>query len=183
MQWWTTEDSGYQSSSNAQTVCGVDRDYSKQVRVNPTEKERFENWFVTPLSKMGGDQSIICLMILFPLLERILRYDLQCSHRKALEFSENSKPLNLLAKLLRIPSKEARMFWDCFRNGLMHRAMIKNATPYILDPDQNADRAVVIENGVVRVHVWNLRDLVVDLVKKRGKRMWKDGTHPLPDVH
>jgi hypothetical protein len=33
------------------------------------------------------------------------------------------------------------------------------------------------------VYVWKLRDLVLELLSARGKQMWKDGTHPLPDVH
>lgn len=176
------ESSAYQTTSTATTAYNVQPDYANLARTNPTDKEKFENWFCTPLSLMKGDQSIICLMILFPLLEKILRHDLSIPTEQEVTLSDNSPALKLLAELLSIPTSEARSFWDCFRNGLMHRAMIKGTAPYALDPDTSGSKPVVIQDGVVRVYVWVLRNTVVTLLRNRGKQMWKDGTHPLPNV-
>lgn len=177
------EQSKYQSTSKALTANDVTLNYTKQVRQNPTEKERFENWFIAPLSKLDGDDSIICLMIVFPLLEKILRYDLTLPAEQSLTCSDNSPALKLLAKLLTIPETEARTLWDCFRNGLLHRAMIKGDIPYVLDPERKTSRPAIIQDGIIRIYVWKLRDMVIDLLWTRGKQMWKDETHPLPAVH
>jgi hypothetical protein len=177
------ESAKYHTTSKALTSNRVNLDAIDQIRINPTDKERFENWFIAPLKKLDGDDSIICLMIIMPILEKILRYDLDIPAEQDLTLSENSPALKRLAKHLSIPASDARMFWDCFRNGLMHRAMIKGNIDYILDPAKTATRAAVAEGDIIRVYVWKLRDLVLELLSARGKQMWKDGTHPLPDVH
>ena len=175
------ESANRQTTSKALTSNLVDPGGTSH-RDNPTQKERFENWFVGPLMKFDGDDSIVCLMILMPLIEKILRFDLKISTDQPLTLSDNSPAVKKLAALLRIPVDEAQSFWDCFRNGLMHRAMIKGGISYILDPDKTVKRAAASESGCVRVYIWVLRDLVVDSLHSRGTKMWKDGTHLLPDV-
>ena len=176
-----TEKTSYLTTSDAVTA----RDPSNKVimRDNPTKSERLNNWFIDPLKKLDGDDSIICLMLIFPLLEKILRYDLKLKPEQDLTLSEGSQALKALAKLISIPESEARSFWNCFRNGLMHRAMIKGEVNYSLDPSKTSDRAAKFEEDKLTVYIWKLRDTIVELLKNRGKKLWEDDNHPLPNVY
>lgn len=176
------EGPNYQVTSKALTASDENLVREVPVRTCPTEKERVENWFIGPLQKLGGDDAIVCLMVVMPLLEKILRHDLRIPDNEYLTLSDRSPALKHLAKLLSIPESQARQFWDCFRNGLMHRAMIKSDIAYILDADRAIGLSVKFENECVRVYIWNLRDLIITLLRKRGKGMWKDENHPLPGV-
>lgn len=179
-----TESDKYREQSYAYTSCNVDIDpTARRKRVNPSEKSKIQNWFIEPLKKLGGDDSIVCLMILFPLLEKILRHDLKVPSDQDLTFSDNSPALKQLAKLISIPESDARKFWDCFRNGLLHRGMVKGDFSYTLDPSTGNNRAAKVVGDEVTVFIWDFRDLVIELLKDRGTKMWKDGEYPLPDVH
>lgn len=175
----------YTTTSRALTASDiVGYNSAERIRVNPTEKGRVENWFIEPLKKLGGDDSIVCLMICFPILEKILRADLSIADDMSLTLSDGSPALKLLAKLLSIPEADARLFWDCFRNGLMHRAMVKGDIEYILDPSEAEKRPAMVVDGVVTVFVWSLRDKVVEILTAQGKHLWKDdASHPLPKVY
>jgi hypothetical protein len=90
-----------------------------------SEKEKVELWFIDPLMKMKGDEAFICLMICFPLLETIMRFELGVADTDEVKFSDNAKALHWFAKFMTIPDKSARDIWDAFRNGLLHRAMVR----------------------------------------------------------
>ena len=122
------------------------------------------------------------MMILFPLLEKIIRFELGIKPENMLDTGETSEAMKRLAKLVKIPQKNARHFWDCFRHGLMHRAMIKGNTKYILNPEEGPGSPVKVDKDVVVVYVWRLRNTVVSLLEKHGKQLWKDESHPFPQV-
>lgn len=177
------EGSKYQTTSQAITAVDVNS-YLPQnrTRKSTTEKERIENWFITPLQKLDGDDAIICLMIVFPLLEKILRSETNVANEQKLDTGETSKAMKVLSKYLGISEKDTRIFWDCFRNGLMHRAMVKSVIKYELKPDKTDGKSVKIENEKVIVYVWRLKKMTIDLLEKHGKKLWKDSAFPLPEV-
>jgi len=182
------ENCKYSTRSKALTTVNVNLTNTDPVRAHVTQKERVRNWFIEPLKKLGGDDSIICLIIIMPILEKIIRHNLGIKPDQKLTMKGNGKVKAELAKILSIPFPErdnAELFWDCFRNGLMHRAMIKVNLPYILHPYQDRDvgRLVYLDDDkTINVHVWNLRDEVVRLLDIHGKLLWKDDTCQLPDV-
>src|SRR5438552_812635 len=97
-----------------------------------TEKEKVEIWFIDPLLKMSGDDGFVCLLVCFPLIETIVRYELGVADDVDFSFSDNSPALKWFAGLMTLPEAKAREAWDALRNGLMHRGMIKAATRYVL---------------------------------------------------
>lgn len=146
-----------------------------------SQKEKVEIWFIDPLRKLEGDDGFVCLLICFPLIETVVRYELGVPDEVDLTFSDNSPALKWVADFLTIPEAKAREVWDALRNGLMHRSMIKSATSYVLTGEK-AGRPAEFNGDVLRVYVWELRDRVVDLLRKHHKRLWNDGGCLLPRI-
>lgn len=146
-----------------------------------SQKEKVEIWFIDPLRKLEGDDGFVCLFICFPLIEAVVRYELEVPNDIDLTFSDNSPALKWVASFLTVPEAKARESWDALRNGLMHRGMIKSATSYVLTGEKS-DRPAEFNGDVLRVYVWVLRDRVVDLLKKHHKKLWNDGGCPLPRI-
>jgi hypothetical protein len=146
-----------------------------------SQKEKVEIWFSDPLRKLEGDDGFVCLLICFPLIETVVRYELGVPDDVDLKFSDNSPALKWVAEFLTIPEAKAREVWDALRNGLMHRGMIKSATSYVLTGEK-AGRPAEFNGDVLRVYVWELRDRVVDLLRKHHKRLWNDGGCLLPRI-
>lgn len=150
-----------------------------RARVYLPETERVRNWFIEPLKKFSGDDAIVCMMIMLPLLEKITRVKCGLKSRQRLD----AKAMCYLGKSLGISSADAKRFWDCFRNGLMHRAMMKDALSYTLSPESGPGSVIEFDGDIAVIYVWRLRDSVVTLLKHHGKQLWKDADHPIPEVH
>src|SRR5690348_11322040 len=97
-----------------------------------TEKEKTEIWFAEPLKRMKGDDAFAFLIICFPLLESVIRHELNVPDDQKVVFSNNSPALKWFAEFMTIPEADAGSIWDAFRNGLLHRAMVKGALSYEL---------------------------------------------------
>jgi hypothetical protein len=147
-----------------------------------TEKEKVEIWYVEPLSKMRGDDAFICLMVCFPLLEAIMRYELAIPDDQQVNFSDNSPALHWFSVFMTIPDAEARKIWDAFRNGLLHQAMIKGTVDYDLT-GTSAGRPAKAMDGRITLYVWDLRDGVVEKLKKHHRKLWRTGTSTLPTIY
>ena len=148
-----------------------------------SEKEKVDIWFIDPLMKMEKDQGLICLMILFPLLETIIRFELEIPEEQDAVFSEGSKELEWFAEFMTIRQDSAREVWDAFRNGLSHRAMIKGTIDYTLTGNDSERPAEEKEDGQLVVHVWTLRKKVVDKLKEHHRKLWSGEIHKFPKIH
>jgi len=147
-----------------------------------TQKQKVELWFVDPLNRMGRDDAFACLMVCFPLIEAIIRFELEVADAQDVTLSDNSPALHGCASFMCIPEREARDVWDAFRNGLLHRAMIKSSIHYTLT-DQKTGRPAEFKHGIVLVYVWELRDAVVAKLKKHHAKLWRDSPNALPKIH
>jgi hypothetical protein len=146
-----------------------------------TQKEKVEIWFIDPLLKLRDDDGFVCLLICFPLIEAIVRYELGVPEDVEFTFSDNSPALKWFAGFMTLPEAKAREAWDALRNGLMHRGMIKAATVYVLTGEKS-ERPAKFTEDVLHIYVWTLRDRVVDLLRKHHKRLWDDRGCPLPRI-
>ncbi|MBE7493790.1 MAG: hypothetical protein HS117_02480 [Verrucomicrobiaceae bacterium] len=146
-----------------------------------SDKEKTTIWFAEPLKRLKGDEAFIFLMVCFPLLETIIRQELDISDEIDVPFSDNSKPLQWFAEFMTIPAVNAREVWDAFRNGLLHRAMIKNTLSYELT-GKSEGRPAKVANGIVTIYVWELRDKVVTKLEQHHKRLWRSGSNYLPKI-
>jgi hypothetical protein len=147
-----------------------------------SEKEKIEMWFIEPLKRMKGDDGFACLMLCFPLLEAIMRHELKIPDDQDLALSDNSPALHWFAKFMTIPDSEARDVWDAFRNGLLHRAMIKAAVPYSLT-GESKNRPAESQPDQLSIYVWDLRDAVVAKLKQHHSKLWRSvSSCPLPRI-
>lgn len=146
-----------------------------------TEKEKVEIWFIDPLLKLKGDDGFTCLLICFPLIEAIVRYEIGVPDNVEFTFSDNSPALKWFSAFMTIPEAKGREVWDALRNGLMHRGMIKGTTVYVLT-GEISKRPAEFKGDVLYIYVWTLRDGVVSLLKKHHKRLWNDSGCPLPRI-
>jgi hypothetical protein len=147
-----------------------------------SEKDLVAAWFIDPLNRMKEDDAFVCMMVCFPLIEAIIRHEYNIPDQNDVKFSENSEPLKWFSRFASIPEAQARSIWDCCRNGLLHRAMLKDDTDYELSPAMPG-RVAEFKDGKIYLYVWELRTAVVDLIKKHGKKLWKDSSTPLPRVY
>ena len=51
-------------------------------RTAVTDKEKVELWFIEPLSAMKGNEAFLCLTVCFPLLETVIRSELDIPDEK-----------------------------------------------------------------------------------------------------
>ena len=147
-----------------------------------TQKDLVEAWWVQPLVRMGGDDAFACLTLCFPLIEAIIRLELPVPDDRDVVFSDNSPALHWFADFMRIPEAQARAVWDGLRNGLLHRAMLKGDLNYELNGDRPG-RPADFRDNTVFIYVWELRDKVVDRVRRHNRKLWKDTSTPLPRVY
>ena len=169
----------YYTTSNF--VTGSAPPQSPQERA-ASEKDLVELWYATPLMKMNGDDAFVCLTLCFPLIEAIIRYELEIADDQIVTLSDDSPALKWFAKFMSIPEVQARATWDGLRNGLLHRAMIKTEIDYELSPDMPG-RIAEFRDGKIYLFVWELRNAVVTQVRRLHKKLWKDTSSPLPRVY
>ena len=144
--------------------------------------EKAEIWFTEPLKRMKDDDAFVFLMVCFPLLETIIRAELEIPDVNDVAFSENSKALKWFADFMTIPEANARDIWDAFRNGLLHRAMVKSTLSYELTGISKGKPADVT-NGLVTLYVWDFRDKLVTKLEKHHKKLWNKDGNTLPRIY
>ena len=147
-----------------------------------SEKDKVIAWFIDPLMKLNGDEAFIALMICFPLLETIIRHELAIADDQDVTLSNGSPALHWFAKFMTIPEESARNVWDAFRNGLVHRAMVKGAIAYQLTGKEVGRPAQVVD-GKVTIFVWDFRRAVVEKLREHHKRLWKGSGNDLPAIY
>ena len=147
-----------------------------------TEKEKADKWFERPLREMRDDDAFVCLMICFAMMEVIIRKECEVPDKDDVVFSDNSKALHWFAKFMTIPVTEARAVWDAFRNGLLHRAMVKGSVEYELS-GKRPGRVAEMSGGRVTIFVWELRDKVAAKIAQHHRTLWEQGSHPFPRIY
>jgi hypothetical protein len=90
-----------------------------------TSEVDFRKWFVESLAPLrtNCDAGFIFVFVAFPLLERYLR------RKSGSPDGENLTPafFNHLALLFNEIADNEHLFWDCYRNGLLHQATFPQA--------------------------------------------------------
>ena len=88
-------------------------------------EELFQRWFVIPISILkempNGDGGFVAFISALALYERLIVAKLKIQNQT----SEPEKVKQAMAKDLGLSPREQTIFWDMFRNGLLHRAMPK----------------------------------------------------------
>lgn len=152
-------------------------DNCKYQLVEHSKKERIERWFYKPLEKLNhGNESILLLHGLFPLIERYLRYKVNMNNSDT--FSEGCEALKELGKLLNCPEAVNYKLWQMGRHGLAHRFALKFEDGTTMALYQDTERAITIENSHFKINPYRLRDLMLKIFRN-NKKMWENDDFPL----
>ncbi len=146
-------------------------------------RDRVDMWFIKPLIRMKVEDGFVALMVCLPVIEAILRWKTGAQADKSANFSDGSELLKELANLLDLPKADAKIFWDQFRNGLLHQGMVKPLLPYQIDPSLPGRAVQFTKDRLVQINILTLRALVVDELNKYGTKIWRRKACPLPEVY
>jgi hypothetical protein len=147
-----------------------------------SKKELIERWFLIPLRKMEEHDAFICLMACFPLWEKFLR---AMKEIKANEnFSEGRPVFKYLGKKWGVDEKTAFAVWRNFRNGLLHRAMVKvdSEREFFITDGKDHDGIIKVDGNSVIINPWKLRDQIVTIIGN-NKQIWDDHEFSLMKVY
>lgn len=137
-------------------------------------KERVEKWYLKPLRAMSGDQGFLVLMVLLPLYEKHLRV---VEGMKG-DFSDGNDIFKIIGTHLKLSQKDAYIFWNNVRNGLLHKALpdSKEAFEYAL----REQGPPIEKKGVLfLINPFALRDRLLEVIEP-GLKSWKQDSAPLP---
>ena len=142
-----------------------------------TPRERFEGWYKASVEKLrelpDGDGAISVLMIAFPWYERAIKGRLKLAGSKT---TEEAFRLAVMDDL-KISEIEFKIFWDAYRNGVLHQAMPKDGkTKWSIDSkflaypvisqSENGERVIQIDPFKFADHVaamFDSDDRLVDI--------------------
>jgi hypothetical protein len=94
--------------------------------------ELFDAWFVKPIKSMDVNGGFIAFMVALALYERLIVARLKLAEQSSDEESVKEK----MAEDLKLDPQQRTIFWDMFRNGLLHQGMPKvGKTGYLFRSD------------------------------------------------
>jgi hypothetical protein len=96
------------------------------MKQNASVEEKFDGWFVKPIKLLKdelpeGDGGFVAFMAALALYERLIIARLKISKLPTDETSIKQE----MSRDLGLPDYQRQIFWDMFRNGLLHQAMPK----------------------------------------------------------
>lgn len=95
------------------------------MKQNASPIERFDGWFVKPIEKIKelpeGDGGFAAMMVALPLYERYIIAKLKIEGKP----TNDPEIQQEIADDLNLKDHERRIFWEMFRHGFMHQAMVK----------------------------------------------------------
>jgi hypothetical protein len=139
--------------------------------------ELVEQYYIEPLSKMGGHEAFICLINCFALYEKYLRKTQDIPLEET--FSEGHRVFHTIGKELGISETVAYLFWSHWRNGLLHHAMPKSSQSYTTWlTSVRQPSPITIDGNHISINPWSFRDFVLEKLAS-SKKIWKEEDFPL----
>lgn len=86
--------------------------------------EKFDRWYVAPLERLYADRDsgFVLLLISFPVLERYIRQ--KCGVSPDVSLPDSCMKLLCFIFPSLKDCRTARMFWNVYRNGLLHQVTL-----------------------------------------------------------
>lgn len=189
--WYESKDSNYAPGITANDEHGK----NLVPRGGSGTRNKVEDWFKRPLEGFKDEDSLVCMIVCLPLIEKYVRFKVRESGKgdHGGFGTPDGAPNPLLAELrkfLGVPTdSDARFFYETFRNGLLHRAMPNfpcDGMSISLRPEFSQP-PIVVENApdatkLMTVYVWSLRDHVVDQIFSQKNKMWTMDKTPLLQI-
>lgn len=148
-------------------------------------EELFQRWFVIPISKLkelpNGDGGFVAFISALALYERLVVAKLKVQNQT----SEPEKVKQVMAKDLGLSPKEQAIFWDMFRNGLLHHAMPKaGKTSWIFHDTFGASPTFqFLDNAAfICIDPWKFTDWVLGEFLANPNLIIASESFPLPSI-
>lgn len=146
--------------------------------------DRLERWFYRPLEQVGmnGDLSFALMTLLFPLMERYLRWE--CKMGDDEKFSQGHQAFNKLGALVGASGDECYYTWQVLRNGLLHRGALKTGKDvgYTASLHRDTPKAIEADGTHLKVNPYRLRDTLLPVFRS-SKDMWRDEDYKLMEEY
>jgi len=146
---------------------------------------KFQKWFVEPIDKLkelpDGSGGFIALMVGLVLYERFIIAKLKTDDQKAIKDAIKES----MMKDLRLSKKQQQIFWDMFRNGLLHQGMPKSGrTGYWFHHSFSGYPEFVIENGqnYICIDPWKFTDRVIGYFLSNPDLLSVSTSFPFPMI-
>lgn len=108
---------------------------------------KFKIWYVDPIKKLeelpNGNGGFVAFIVGLALYERLIRSKLQINNQESTEESIKSA-MNID---LGITEGQRNVFWDLFRNGLLHQAMPKPGNTVYKFRDDFSNKPEFVESN------------------------------------
>jgi hypothetical protein len=192
--WHPSDDRTYSPGVTAQESHGFERERKSAI----SHRDKIRDWFERPLRSFKEEDSVVCLMVCLPLIEKLVKYRVRESGKgdEGGFYSltpEKNPLLTELRKFLGVrTNSDALYFYDVIRNGLLHRAMPNKENKgrsFELRPERDGKSPLrIIEKApdgtrLLQVFVWVLRDAVAGAVAESKTKMWSKDTTPLLEIY
>lgn len=146
---------------------------------------KFKIWYVEPINKLkelpNGNGGFVALIVGLPLYERLITAKLQINNQKTTEESIKSA-MNID---LGITEGQRNVFWDLFRNGLLHQAMPKPGKTSYFFRDDFSDKPLFVESDgecFIYINPWKFTDRVVNEFLSQPELIIASESYPLASI-
>lgn len=141
-----------------------------------------DKWYLIPVGNMEKDEAFVCLCCCFPIYEKFLRASGRMKEKA--KFNETHKVFDYLGKEWGCSRRAAFKVWTNWRNGLLHKAMVRRDADYTFFLSGAAEfvRAVTEKGTEIIVNPWKLRDCLFNSISDQ-REMWKDDQYPFMRIY
>jgi hypothetical protein len=152
--------------------------------------EKFQMWYFEPIEKLydlpNGRGGFIAFIVGITLYERLIVARIK-HERKGLseEIIEEKDIKSAMQKDLGLTSHELSIFWDLFRNGLLHQAMPKKGkTAYKFNHTFSGYPKFLDKDGgkCICIDPWKFAFRIIDEFKQNPHLISESESFPLPEI-
>jgi len=156
------------------------------MKPNASVEEKFDGWFVKPIKLLRdelpeGDGGFVAFIATLALYERLIIARLKISNLPTDETSIKQE----MSRDLRLTDGQRQIFWDMFRNGLLHQAMPKaGKTNYLFSAQYSGYPEFKTANGYTFICMdpWKFIDRVLQEYCANPRLIVESNSFPLASV-
>lgn len=150
-----------------------------------TAANLFKRWYVEPVEILktlpDGNGGFAAFVVGIALYERLIKARLKLQHQP----TDDDTVRREIAQDLRLPDGERSIFWDMFRNGMMHQAMPKSGkTDWAFHHSFSGYPEFKTINGqsVICINPWKFTDRVLQEFMSKPELIIASNSFPLGTI-
>lgn len=147
--------------------------------------EDFKKWFVVPIAEIkklpNGDGGFVAFIVAIVLYERLIKAKLKS--RNVEQTDENVRAE--ASRDLKLSLGQTTVFWDMFRNGLLHQGMPKaGKTNYAFQDSYSAFPVFKPSNGheTICINPWKFAERIIAEFVNNPQLINSTNAYPFPYI-